>query len=188
MLKIKVWCLPHLTQRQLQALYGSIVRAAKAVPEAGAESHCVLFPADLMEQDLGKEIIVEVSGLRPLRPRKIPREIREQLAVRIGHAVQEHLPLAEIDVRVEVDRYDEGRWSYTPPVQEAVDPELLKKSIDALNLSVRDANTLRAENIQTLGDVRERGRRGLREIPSIGSRKVEQIAIQMVALGVPLPN
>jgi len=63
---VKVWCLPDLTQEQLQALHRDIVATVAETGKIGVrgpEDMLCLFPGDMMNHGLGSEVLIEVSGL-----------------------------------------------------------------------------------------------------------------------------
>jgi hypothetical protein len=66
--------------------------------------------------------------------------------------------------------------------------EIAKLSIDALELSVRQATALRADNIFTVGDVWNRGLAGLKSNPRIGNKFLLDLAGKMEALGAQFPD
>jgi len=64
MIIVKVWCLPEMTEEQLNGLHEAIVEMFVA-SETGVKNEndlMVLFPSDMMKYGLGKQIYFEVSG------------------------------------------------------------------------------------------------------------------------------
>jgi len=91
MITVKTWCLPKLSEEQLENLHISIVKAAISIPEVGIldESQMLnLFPTDMMSYGLGTEIIVEVSKV----PLSCDLGIRNKLAQAIVTAIRNILP------------------------------------------------------------------------------------------------
>ena len=65
---IKVWCLPEMTEAQIQKLHKEIVKCVEdleLLSLKGEESMIVLFPRDMMSYGLGSEIYIEVNGFPP---------------------------------------------------------------------------------------------------------------------------
>jgi hypothetical protein len=109
---IKVWCLPKSTERKLNALFESIVKAVEGVPELGLKgrhSMTVLFPPDMMKYGLGTEIIIEVSGLfeKPERT----TGVRNRLAEGLGKTLKEHFPEAMVECFVFPFDPAQGFWT-----------------------------------------------------------------------------
>ena len=109
---IKVWCLPKSTERKLNKVFGSIVKAVESVPELGLKgnkSMTVLFPPDMMKFGLGTEIIIEVTGLfkKPERT----AEVRNRLAEHLGKTLKEHFPDAMVECFVFPFNPKKGFWT-----------------------------------------------------------------------------
>jgi len=90
---IKVWCLPETSETKLNELYNEIVKALRTVEELGIKNSngiTCLFPTDMMKFGIGKEIIVEVTGLfdKPERTEKV----RQELAEKLGQVVAGSFP------------------------------------------------------------------------------------------------
>lgn len=77
------------------------------------------------------------------------------------------------------------------PKQSAVDPTLLR-SVDDLELTVRSANCLKAENIYYIGDLIQRTEPELLKTPNLGRKSLNEIkevlASRGLALGMKLEN
>ncbi len=77
------------------------------------------------------------------------------------------------------------------PKQSAVDP-LLLRSVDDLELTVRSANCLKAENIYYIGDLIQRTEPELLKTPNLGRKSLNEIkevlASRGLALGMKLEN
>jgi hypothetical protein len=104
---IKVSCLPKAptqeeTEAQLCKLHVLIVDAVTSVKELGLTDEndmtCV-FSADQMQFGLGRDIIVEVSGLLVKAERTL--EVRQRLAARLGIAVKTLYPKPKVEVFVQ---------------------------------------------------------------------------------------
>ncbi len=112
MLVIKVWCLPKMTEKQLNELHKSIVAAVASVKELGlkneAEMTC-LFPLDMMFYGPGKGIIIEVTNLS-VRPQRA-EEVRQRLAMHLGDAVRRMYPNALVECLVSSLDPAQGFWS-----------------------------------------------------------------------------
>jgi len=62
---IKIWQLPEMTQDDLKTLYEKIVASVvsvREIPAADKKDMIILFPADQMKHDLGRDIVIEVVG------------------------------------------------------------------------------------------------------------------------------
>lgn len=113
MLIIKVWCLPHLEEAQLNQLHQSLVGAVVGIPKFGVKDEkgvVCLFPSDMMQYGLGEEVIVEVTGVKEMWSRP-DTSSWDQLAARLGYAVREHIPNANIECFVYGFRPTNGYWS-----------------------------------------------------------------------------
>jgi DNA-directed RNA polymerase subunit alpha len=81
--------------------------------------------------------------------------------------------------------------SVTEPKQPAIDPALLQ-AIDDLDLTVRSANCLKAENIYYVGDLIQRTEMELLKTPNLGKKSLTEIkevlASKGLSLGMHLDN
>lgn len=108
---IKVWCLPKMSEKQLNELHRNIVDAVISVEKLGLKDEndmTCLFPPDMMSYGLGEEIIVEVTGLfeKPERT----EEVRQLLATRLGREVHAMFPRATVECFVYPFRPALGFW------------------------------------------------------------------------------
>lgn len=183
---IKLWCLPRLTDPQLRQLYHDVVRAVVSVPELNLKSRddmTVLFPPDMMKYGLGEEVIVEVTGLFARRSRT--NEVRERLANHLGRAVQEHVPGAKIEVFVFPFRSEQGFWTSAKPKPTEPEEDVLKSPVEALDVTVRTLNSLKADNMLFVGSVVERmAEIETLKVPGIGYKQVKDIKAALAAKGL----
>lgn len=183
---IKLWCLPRLTDRELRQLYQDVVRAVLSVPELNLKSRddmTVVFPPDMVKFGLGKEVIVEVTGLFARRSRT--NEVRGRLANHLGRAVQEHVPGAKIRVFVSTFRPDQGFWTSATPKPIEPEEEVLKSPVEALDVSVRTLNSLKADNMLLIGSVMERMVEiESFKIPGIHRKQVKDLKAALAAKGL----
>jgi len=108
---IKVWCLPKLSERNLNKVHRWVVSAVESVPELGLKSEksmTILFPTDMMKYGLGTEIIIEVAGLFVNQERT--NKVRERLAQAIGTAIKEFFPRAMVKCFVYSFDPAQGFW------------------------------------------------------------------------------
>ena len=113
MLVIKVWCLPRLTEKQLNGLHRNIVAAVASVEELDLKNETemvCLFPSDMMSYGLGEEIFIEVIGFfkRPVRGNE---GVFRNLAESLGKAVGMLFPNSVVDCIVRQVDPREGYWS-----------------------------------------------------------------------------
>jgi len=88
-------------------------------------------------------------------------------------------------------RLEESQHATTDPAQEYVDP-LLLRTVDDLELTVRSANCLKAENIYFIGDLVQRTEVELLKTPNLGKKSLTEIkdvlASRGLSLGVKIEN
>ena len=88
-------------------------------------------------------------------------------------------------------RLEESQHATTDPAQEYVDP-LLLRTVDDLELTVRSANCLKAENIYFIGDLVQRTEVELLKTPNLGKKSLTEIkdvlASKGLSLGMRLEN
>lgn len=109
---IKVWCLPNdLEEGDLRLLKTSIILVVGRVKELGLnkEDITVRFPRDMMDDELGAEVIAEVVGLFE-KPERTD-EVRNRLARDIGAILQARFPEAKIECLVYPFNPAQGFWS-----------------------------------------------------------------------------
>jgi DNA-directed RNA polymerase subunit alpha len=88
-------------------------------------------------------------------------------------------------------RLEESQRATTDIAQEYVDP-LLLRTVDDLELTVRSANCLKAENIYHIGDLVQRTEVELLKTPNLGKKSLTEIkdvlASRGLSLGVKIEN
>jgi DNA-directed RNA polymerase subunit alpha len=142
----------------LDASYSPVLRVAYSVESARVEQRT----------DLDKLIMdIETNGV--IEPeeaiRKAARVLVEQLSV---FADLEGMPIAE-----------------TPKLSAQVDPILLRP-VDDLELTVRSANCLKAENIYYIGDLIQRTENELLKTPNLGRKSLNEIKEVLATRGLTL--
>ena len=142
----------------LDASYSPVLRVAYAVESARVEQRT----------DLDKLIMdIETNGV--IEPeeaiRKAARVLVEQLSV---FADLEGMPVAE-----------------APKLSAQVDPILLRP-VDDLELTVRSANCLKAENIYYIGDLIQRTENELLKTPNLGRKSLNEIKEVLATRGLTL--
>ena len=70
----------------------------------------------------------------------------------------------------------------SPPVEPGVTLDTPING-DNFDLTVRASNTLRSEGVSTVGDIMKIGRKGLRHMPNIGDRSVDEIERKLLRHG-----
>lgn len=136
-------------------------------------SYQVLAARVAQRTDLDKlEMVIETNGA--VSPEEALREsvriLQDQLSVFgsiVGEADLEELPVIEED---------------TPP---PLDPILLRP-VDDLELTVRSANCLKAENINYIGDLIQRTENELLKTPNLGRKSLNEIKEVLAAHGLTL--
>lgn len=73
------------------------------------------------------------------------------------------------------------------PVKKEVNPELLK-SVDSLELTVRSANCLKAENIYYIGDLVQKSETELLKAPNLGRKSLTEIKDILLSKGLSLDS
>ena len=83
-----------------------------------------------------------------------------------------------------------GKVTEAPPEKVVADSsipeELYNMPVEQLNLSVRTMNCLRRGNIQTVGEVINKGERGLMTLRNFGVKSLQELADRLGELGLPL--
>jgi hypothetical protein len=114
MLTIKVWCLPRLSQKKLEALFWGLVWTVEGIDAMVKAGHkgvgkmLILFPSDMMKLGLGAEVLVEVDGLNNVPECNL--STRNELAKKLGAVVQRFVPKAQVDCRVYKPDPSIGCW------------------------------------------------------------------------------
>jgi DNA-directed RNA polymerase subunit alpha len=106
-------------------------------------------------------------------------------AIRRSATILQHQLAAFVELRQE----EKSRRSELP--KEAIDP-LLLRPVDDLELTVRAANCLKAENIYYIGDLVQRTESDLLKTPNLGKKSLTEIktvlSMRGLALGMKLAN
>lgn len=105
MVKVTVWCLPKMEEKELEALFDEIFEALKhawlITLVQTEKDELILFPADNMSYGLGQEILAEVAGMPIVTMDATEAESsREQLARQIGRILTNRFPSANVECRV----------------------------------------------------------------------------------------
>lgn len=117
MLIVKVWCLPaDQTEDTLSGLHLAIVAAVLGIRHSdvnlGVEDErdmVCLFPTDRMVYGLGKEIIVEVSGVNGNQVTTY--DACDHVAAVIGSAVRSKYLKAKVVCKLQLDPRAGGSWT-----------------------------------------------------------------------------
>jgi DNA-directed RNA polymerase subunit alpha len=70
--------------------------------------------------------------------------------------------------------------------ESSIPEELYNMPVEQLNLSVRTMNCLRRGNIQTVGEVVNKGEKGLMTLRNFGVKSLQELADRLGELGLPL--
>jgi DNA-directed RNA polymerase subunit alpha len=70
--------------------------------------------------------------------------------------------------------------------ESSIPDELFNMPVEQLNLSVRTMNCLRRGNIQTVGEVVNKGEKGLMTLRNFGVKSLQELADRLGELGLPL--
>ena len=70
--------------------------------------------------------------------------------------------------------------------ESSIPQELFNMPVEQLNLSVRTMNCLRGGNIQTVGEVVNKGEKGLMTLRNFGVKSLQELADRLGELGLPL--
>ena len=121
---------------------------------------------------------------------KLVMEIETNGAIDPEDAVRRAATILHEQISVFV-RLEESEQSDTQILEEKIDPVLLR-SVDDLELTVRSANCLKAENIYYIGDLIQRTEVELLKTPNLGKKSLTEIkdvlATRGLSLGVKLEN
>ena len=121
---------------------------------------------------------------------KLIIELETNGTIQPNEAIQRAASILEQQVKVIVDL--EGREELNAVLQQVeVDPVLLR-TVDELELTVRSANCLKAENIHYVGDLIRRTEHELLRTPNLGKKSLVEIkgvlATRGLSLGMRLEN
>ena len=105
-------------------------------------------------------------------------------AIRISANILQKQLHSFVDMKIEESQYDQKE-------QEQFDPVLLRP-VDDLELTVRSANCLKAENINYIGDLVQKTENELLKTPNLGKKSLTEIkdvlASRSLSLGMKLEN
>ncbi len=105
-------------------------------------------------------------------------------AIRISASILQQQLRAFVDLQFEESRSDNNERSDFDPI--------LKRSVDDLELTVRSANCLKAENIHYIGDLVQKAETELLKTPNLGKKSLTEIkdvlATRGLCLGMKLEN
>ena len=149
---------------QLDASYSPVLRVAYSVESARVEQRT----------DLDK-LVLDLETDSTLDPEE---------AIRRASTILQHQLAVFVDLESEIEQAEEEK-------EEEIDPILLRP-VDDLELTVRSANCLKAENIYYIGDLIQRTEVELLKTPNLGKKSLTEIkdilASRGLALGMKLEN
>lgn len=150
---------------QLDASYSPVLRVSYAVESARVEQRT----------DLDK-LVIDIESNGTIDP--------EECIRRAATILQQQLA-------VFVDLEDAGEQAKAEPAEPEIDPVLLRP-VDDLELTVRSANCLKAEQIYYIGDLIQRTEVELLKTPNLGKKSLTEIkdvlASKGLSLGMRLEN
>lgn len=120
------------------------------------------------DTDMDK-LIIEVETDGSIEPEKAIRHSAKILHEQIKYFV-------ELDIEIEPE----------PEPEETVVNEIYTRPVDDLELTVRSANCLKAENIYYIGDLIQRSEFELLKTPNLGKKSLEEIKHLLSKLGLSL--
>jgi len=149
---------------QLDASFSPVLRVAYSVESARVEQRT----------DLDK-LVLDLETDSTLDPEE---------AIRRAATILQHQLAVFVDLESEVEQAEEEK-------EEEIDPILLRP-VDDLELTVRSANCLKAENIYYIGDLIQRTEVELLKTPNLGKKSLTEIkdilASRGLSLGMKLEN
>lgn len=105
-------------------------------------------------------------------------------AIRISASILQHQLHAFVDMQFQESRHDNKERNQFDP--------LLLRTVDDLELTVRSANCLKAENIFYIGDLVQKSENELLKTPNLGKKSLTEIkdvlAMRSLSLGMKLEN
>jgi len=149
---------------QLDASFSPVLRVAYTVESARVEQRT----------DLDK-LVLDLETDSTLDPEE---------AIRRAATILQHQLAVFVDLESEIEQAEEEK-------EEEIDPILLRP-VDDLELTVRSANCLKAENIYYIGDLIQRTEVELLKTPNLGKKSLTEIkdilASRGLSLGMKLEN
>lgn len=143
---------------QLDATFSPVIRVAYAVESARVEQRT----------DLDK-LIIDIESNGTIDPEE---------TIRMAATIMQHQMSSFVDLKSESQREPEEE-------QDRIDP-VLKRPVDDLELTVRSANCLKAENIYYIGDLIQRTEVELLKTPNLGKKSLTEIKDVLAAKGLSL--
>lgn len=149
---------------QLDATFSPVRRVAYVVESARVEQRTNL-----------DKLIIDLETNGTLEPEE---------AIRRAATILQHQLIAFVDLKGDIQQVSTEH-------EESIDPILLRP-VDDLELTVRSANCLKAENIYYIGDLIQRGEVELLKTPNLGKKSLTEIkdvlAMRGLSLGMRLEN
>ncbi|TGG90193.1 DNA-directed RNA polymerase subunit alpha [Natronospirillum operosum] len=143
---------------QLDATFSPVVRVAYAVESARVEQRT----------DLDK-LVLDIESDGTLDPEE---------AIRFAATILQHQLSSFVDLESEAQKEPEEE-------EDRIDPILLRP-VDDLELTVRSANCLKAENIYYIGDLIQRTEVELLKTPNLGKKSLTEIKDVLASKGLSL--
>ena len=175
MLVIKIWCLPIQGEEKLNNLHRSIVSAVVSINELGLKDEkdmMVLFPSDLMKYGLGKDIIIEISGLSQEKHRTT--KVLQRLAEETGKTVKNLYPKAKVECFIQTFNSKQGFWVSESETENKDASPKLSETLDT-SWSKRLLNSLMKAGIETENQLLATSAVDILKLPNLGWKTFNEL-------------
>ncbi len=135
-----------------------------------------------------RRFVYEVESARVEQRTDLDRlviEIETNGVIQPDEALMQGAQLISQQVDVLVDKEDVSEFTVTPAAPPLPDPTLLQP-VDDLELTVRSANCLKAEQVQYIGDLVQRTEVELLKTPNLGKKSLTEIKDVLAQRGLSL--
>ncbi|MEW8395174.1 MAG: DNA-directed RNA polymerase subunit alpha [Candidatus Thiodiazotropha sp.] len=161
--------------------------AAARLGSAGDERPIGMLQVDALFSPI-REVAYSVEAARVEQNTGLDRlviELETNGTIDPGEAIRRSASILRDQLSVFVDLEAEAAESVSEPEEPAIDPILLRP-VDDLELTVRSANCLKAENIFLIGDLIQRTEVELLKTPNLGKKSLTEIKDVLARRGLSL--